>query len=202
MPSPKPPEALGRLGAFTLLGAAAGSVPLPWVPAALARRVRGALVQDVAGRHGLSLSPEARTVLEEPSPSKRRNRATREAMRYLAVRMLGRFGPARLLSPVRTALDTFVLGHLFARYLSSRRDLTLRIEQDEAETLRNLIDRALLQTLTSGVELEPLPLLAAPEELRDEVTRAVDGVLIATATVPSWLMRRLDAAFDELLANP
>jgi hypothetical protein len=123
-------------------------------------------------------------------------------MRYLAIRMLGRFGPARLLSPVRTALDTFVLGHLFARYLSSRRDVTLRIEQDEAETLRNLIDRALLQTLTSGVELEPLPLLAAPEELRDEVTRAVDGVLIATATVPSWLMRRLDAAFDELLANP
>jgi hypothetical protein len=29
----------------------------------------------------------------------------------------------------------------------------------------------------------------------------VDGVLIATATIPSWLVRRLDAAFDDMLAH-
>jgi hypothetical protein len=201
MHSPKALEAPGRLGVFTLLGAAAGSVPLPWVPASLARRVRGALVQDVAFRHGLSLSPEARALLAEPSRSERGSRATREALRYLALRMLGRVGPVQLLGPVRSALTTFVLGHLFARHLATRREESIRIEEKEALELRRIIDRALVRALTAGAPFEPDSSDPPPEELRDEVTQAVDGVLIATANVPSWLVRRLDAAFDDLRAK-
>jgi hypothetical protein len=195
-------EAPGHLGAFTLLGAAAGSVPLPWVPGALARRVRGALVQDVAARHGLALSPEARAALAEPSKNERGSRATREAVRYLAVRMLGRIGPMQFLAPVRSALATFVLGHLFARYLSTRDEAKGRLEEGEARTLRSFIDRALIHALTAGTPVEEDGSGAPLEELRDDVTRAVDNVLIATAAVPSWLVRRLDAAFDDMLAHP
>jgi hypothetical protein len=198
---PKPEQSPGRLGTFTLLGAAAGGVPLPWVPGALARRVRGALVQDIAVRHGLSLSPRARTILADPNRSERANRATREAMRYLAVRILGRFGPARLFSPFRSALATFVLGHLFTRYLASREEGETRIAEDEAARLRDVIDRAMVHALTAGIEVDFDSQGLAVEELRDEVTQAVDRVLIATAAVPSWLIRRLDAAFDDMLAK-
>jgi len=203
MPSRNPEQPLGRLGAFTLLSAAAGGVPLPWIPSALTRRVRGALVQDIAARHGLSLTAEARTALSDPNRSERVNRATREAMRYLAIRMLGRFGPVRLLAPFRTALSTFVLGHLFTRYVSNRQETGTRIEEAEAGTLRERIDRATINALMAGVEVDfdPDGSGGGVEELRDEVTQAVDGVLIATAAVPSWLVRRLDAAFDGALVK-
>jgi hypothetical protein len=202
MPSHSPVDDPGRLGAFTLLGAVAGSVPLPWVPAALARRIRGALVQDAAARRGLTLSHGARVTLAEPSRSVRPPGATREAMRYLAVRAIGRFGPVRVLPPVRAALDTFVLGRLFARYLASRADSGGRMEEDEAIRVRHAIDRALLHALTARVD-SPSDALAYPaEDPRDEVTQAVDGALIAAAGVPAWLVHRLDAAFDDVMARP
>ena len=55
----------GRLGTYTILGGVTGIVPLPWVPDAIARRVRGALVHDLTARHGLSLTPEARSLLAD-----------------------------------------------------------------------------------------------------------------------------------------
>jgi hypothetical protein len=202
MRSPDPPrEAPGRLGAFTLLGAAAGSVPLPWVPRALVRRVRGALVQDLATRHGVVLSPEARVALAEPSRSVRPPGATREAMQYLAVRAIRRFGPMRALPPVRTALDTFVLGRLFSRYLSSRTGASARIDEAEASRVRHAIDGALLRALTAQVEADADALVHPAEDLRDEWTQAVDGALIATAGLPAWIVRHLDAAFDDMLAH-
>jgi hypothetical protein len=201
MPSRSPSSTVGRLGAFTLLGAAAGGVPLPWLPAALARRVRGALVQDIAARHGVSLSPEARASLAEPDRRERSKNLAQETMRFLATRVLGRLGPISMFPPVRAGLDTFVLGHLFARYLTSRQEPSIRIQDEEAVALRRIIDRALIHALTAGIEGRPEPSEPPPEDLRDEVTQAVDGVLIATATVPAWLIRRLDAAFDDMLAR-
>src|SRR5580700_7547791 len=61
------PVGPGRVGTYAVLGAAAGSVPLPWLPDAFARRVRGALTQDIAARHGLSITLEARDLLSEPA---------------------------------------------------------------------------------------------------------------------------------------
>jgi hypothetical protein len=201
MRSRNPIEATGRLGAFTLLGAAAGSIPLPWLPGRLTRRVRGALVFDLAARRGLSLSPSARTILAEPNRSERGSRATREAIRYLAVRMLGRFGPVQFLSPFRAALGTFVLGHLFARYLATRDESGSRIEEDEALFVREIIDKALLHALTAAASGEHESFDPPTEDSRDEVTQAVDGVILATAGVPAWLVHRLEAAFDDMLSQ-
>jgi hypothetical protein len=191
----------GRLGAFTLLAAATGSIPLPWVPSVLARRVRGALVQDIVARHGLSLSPGARDAFAEPDRREKSKSVAQEAMRFLTTRVLGRLGPMGIFPPVRSGLDTFVLGHLLSRYLVSRQEASVRIHEEEAIALRRIIDRSLVHTLTAGIEGHPETFDPPPEDLRDEVTQAVDGVLIATATVPSWLVRRLDAAFDDMLAH-
>src|SRR5262245_10619694 len=61
------PLSPGRVGTYTVLGAGAGIVPIPWVPSAIARRIRGAMVHDIATRHGLSLTLQARRILCEAS---------------------------------------------------------------------------------------------------------------------------------------
>jgi hypothetical protein len=123
------------------------------------------------------------------------------ALRYLTRKTLVRFGPLGMLPPVRSGLQTFVLGHLLSRYLESFRDeRSVRIEVEEARTVRRAIDRALLHALSTDLDVEREALEAPAEDLRDEVTQVVDGLLIATAGVPSWLVRRLDASFDDVIA--
>jgi hypothetical protein len=199
-PSPSPPA--GQLGTFAVLGAAAGTVPLPWLPDALARRVRGALVQDIAARHGLALSRDARTVLSSPSSSKKRNGALAQAFAYLGRKILVRFGPLGVLPPLRAGLETYALGHLFHRYLERGRTETGRLEEREALELTFAIERAVIRVASPERGLEWPTAPSTPEDTRDELTQVVDGLLNATATVPSWLLHRLDLAFDEVLKEP
>jgi hypothetical protein len=37
------------------------------------------------------------------------------------------------------------------------------------------------------------------EDLRDELTRWIDAALLTSAALPSYLERRLEAAFDEVV---
>jgi hypothetical protein len=196
------PVGPGRLGTYAVIGAAAGAVPLPWIPDAFARRVRGALAQDIAARYGLSITREARDLLAEPAGTEGPRGALAQATRFVTRRLLGRFGPLGFVPPVRAGLETFVLGHLLARYLDGERTTrAARIDVEEARQLRRAIDRALLLVVSPEVHapltLQPRP----PEELRDAVTQLVDGVLMGFASAPEWLLRRLEAAFDEAVAR-
>jgi hypothetical protein len=184
------------------MGAATGVVPLPWVPDAIARRVRGALVHDIASRHGVSLTPEARQVLVEPAGTEGPRGFLKQGVTFAVTRVLGRFGPLAAIGPVRSALGTFVLGHLFHRYLDLSRSIrSVRMDVEEARRVRRAIDQALVYALTT----EPRPSREdapfAPEDLREQSTQVVDGVIIGIASLPGWVVRRLDAAFDEVLAN-
>ncbi len=189
----------GRLGTYSALGAAAGALPLPWVPDAVARRIRGALAHDVATRHGLSLTPEARKILAEPSGVDGPRGFAGHALQFVAVRVLGRVGPLGLLAPLRNAAQTFVLGHLMHRYLTSMRDeRSVRVGVDEARRLRRAMDHAVLAAITTPVGQDP----GAPspgEDLRDATTVLTDGVIIGAASLPGWVVRRLEAAFDDVL---
>lgn len=196
----RPAVAAGRLGTYTALGAAAGTVPLPWVPDVVARRIRGALAQDVAARHGLSLTPEARAILAEPSGSEGPRGMLRQAAMFVGGKVLARVGPFWLLAPVRSALSTFALGHLLNRYLShARTDRSVRIDIEEARRVRRCIDRAMLEGVAGNAQAEREEAGRAPEELRDHTTQVIDGLIMATAGLPGWLVRRLDAAFDDVL---
>jgi hypothetical protein len=192
----------GRVGTYAVLGAAAGAVPLPWLPDAVARRVRGALAQDIAARHALSLTREARDLLSEPAGTEGPRGVGAQAVRFVARRLLGRFGPLAFVAPVRSGVETFVLGHLFARYLEgARTERAARIDVEEARLVRRAIDRAITLVVSpevhAHVEMAPPPV----EELRDPVTKVVDGVLMTFASAPEWVLRRLEAAFDEALAR-
>ena len=190
----------GRVGTYAVLGAAAGSVPLPWLPDALGRRIRGALTQDIATRHGLSITREARDILCEPAGTEGPRGLGAQAMRFVTRRILGRFGPLAIVPPIRGALETLALGHLFTRYLDGRRtERSARIDVEEARELRHCIDRALLLVVSPEVHAAFDAPPQAPEELRDGITQLVDGVLISFASAPAWVVRRLEAAFDEAL---
>jgi hypothetical protein len=198
------PVERGRLGVYAAMGASVGAVPLPWVPDSLVRRVRGAVVQDVAVRHGLSLTQEARDVFSEPAGPDGPRGVLAQAARYLGVRfaarMFTRVGPIGLVWPVRNALRTYVLGHLFDRYLElGRTERAVRIDADEARRVRAAVDGALARALT--VEAPPLDEPTVVDDQRDPVTAFVDGLLGLAAGLPARLLGRLDVAFDELLAH-
>ena len=192
----------GRLGTYTILGGVCGVVPLPWIPDATVRRVRGALVHDLTSRHGLSLTPEARVILVEPNGSEGPRGFVSQGARFAVGKVLGRFGPFALIAPVRSALGTFVLGHLLQRYLDTARTArSIRIDVEEARRVRRAIDQALIYSLTTEARTSREDDPYAPEDLRDGSDTVVDGVLISIASMPGWLVRRLDAAFDEVLSS-
>jgi hypothetical protein len=191
----------GRLGTYTVLGAATGVVPLPWVPDAIARRLRGALIHDLTARHGLSITPDARKVLVEGEDEPTSRRYLKAGAVFAATRVLGRFGPLALLAPVRSAIGTFVLGHLVQRYLEVvRTTRSVRIDVEEARRIRSSIDRALVEAVTTEGRGAPEDRPFASEDLRDPTTQLVDGIFISIASAPGWLVRRLDAAFDAIWA--
>jgi hypothetical protein len=194
----------GRLGVYATFGACAGALPLPWVPDAMARSIRGALVHDIAIRHGVSLSPEARTVLAEPlAPGVHRGwlaRATRFFGSRLAARTVAGFLPVGLLWPAHAAVRTYVLGRLFDRYLEQcRAERSVVLDAEEARRIRGAIEGALLHAVTRPTEAPERAFVVHDE--RGPATAFVDGLLGLAASVPDRLTRRVDMAFDERLSR-
>ncbi len=196
------PAGVGRVGIYALLGGITGVVPLPWLPDAIARRLRGALAQDVAARRGLSLTKEARGVLSEPEPRESARGMMGEMLRFATKKLLTRFTPLSVLPPVRSAAHVFALGHLFDRYIEKTRTLrSVRIDVEEAKKIRDAIDHAILAVVKPELSVEKAPRLNAPEDLRDPPTQMLDGVIIAVAGLPEWIVRRLDAAYDDYVKS-
>lgn len=190
----------GRLLMFSLFGASAEGLPLPFLPAVLVGRVRGALAHDIASHHGLALTEEARKILSNAEGLESTKGVAEKLLRFVGLRILGRFGPVGLLSPVRGALEVFAFGHLFQRYVeTARMRRTVRIDAGEAYAIRKTIDRALVGAITTeGRRLSPT---GAPEDLRDTKTAMVDTALIFLSGLPNILLARLDAAFDEAMSK-
>jgi hypothetical protein len=199
-----PPVARSRLGVYAALGATAGAVPLPWVPDALSRRIRGALVHDIAIRHGLSLTRDARAVFAEPSGPDGPRGVFAQALRFVgakvAIRAVTTLAPINILWPARSALQTYVLGHLFDRYIEvARIERGARVEVEEARRVRLAIDSALVRAVT--VTAEAARKTTVTDDERDTVTALVDSLLGAAAGIPERLLLRIDAAFDDLLLH-
>lgn len=186
----------GRLGSYALMGAALGSVPIPFLPGVLGSRLRGALIHDVARRHGLSLSKEARSILSAPFAPPMLQGTIGRVVGFAASRVLGRLGPLAALRPVGSGALTYILGRLFFRYVSDlRNDPTVRIDAEEARKIRKAMEHAILRAFSTPAESDHVE-STEPEDVRDEITKLTDGLIATAASLPSWLTRRLDAAFD------
>jgi uncharacterized protein (DUF697 family) len=191
----------GRLAMLTGISLAAGIIPLPFVPDRVLRQIRGAIVHDAASRYGISLTSDAREALADPSSSDRMRAVLRKGAEMVVRRLLRRLGPLAPLSTAARSFEVFALGHLADRYFRGREQSSLRMTEHEARLLRKVIDEAILRALYPSTEPRPLLLTEGVEDLRDEFTRWIDTLLLTGATLPSYLERRLDAAFDEALAR-
>jgi hypothetical protein len=190
----------GRLGLMTAFAVAASAVPVPIVPDRLVDRVRGAIAHDTVARHGLSLTTEARAVLAAPGGLDRAMAI--KAAEVLLTAVLRRLGPLGAAVLVARGLETFALGHLLDRYFAHhRKERGVRIQADEARHVRSLIDRALVRSFSPNLRPHMAILPGPVEDVRDEWTRWTDAVLLTTAALPSYVERRLEAAFDQVIAE-
>lgn len=194
-PTTAPPA--GRLSMMTAYAVAATVIPIPFVPDRVLTTIRGALVYDIASRHGLSLTTDARSTLAEPD-SELRTKLVRTA-ETIARQILRRVRPLGVLASASRGVEIFALGLLFERYVTTvRRTGAVRIHRDEARLVREAIDRAILRTFSPSLKPAVTTVNEGAEDLRDELTRWIDAVLLTTSAVPSYLERRLQAAFDEV----
>jgi hypothetical protein len=199
IPSSRSDSALSMLA---LLGLLAGAIPLPIVSPRVLARVRGAVVHDVASRRGLSLTSEARDELCRASLVSSGG-AVLSTVLFILRRSLRRLGAVGIVPPVTASLEVYSLGLLFARYMDrARTSQTVRIDDREAREIRRLVDHAVRRALSWNVPAgDETATISPSEDLRDFPTRLTDGVLLAVAALPSLLRRRLENAFDAVLAD-
>lgn len=187
---------------LTAMSLTAGMVPLPFIPDRILRQIRGAVVHDAAARHAISLSSDARDLLADPSSGDRMRAVLRKGAEMLLRRVLRRLGPLAPLGTAARAFEVFALGHLAERYFRTLRTKNgLRVCDHEARLLRKAIDETVIRALYPSTEPRALLLGDSVEDLRDELTRWIDTVLLYSATLPSYIERRLDAAFDDVLGR-
>jgi hypothetical protein len=195
-PSSVPPT--GRLAVMTAYAALVTVIPIPFVPDRVLQRVRGAVVHDVAARHGLSLTSDARALLAEPD-SEGRTKIIRAA-EGIARQLLRRLRPLGFLTAGSRAVELYALGVLLERYVThTRAEGAVRLHLEEARLVREAIDRSILRALSPSLRPSPTTQGEGVEDLRDELTRWIDSLLLTSAALPSYLERRLEAAFDEIV---
>lgn len=197
----KPQQGRGRVVVLSLASLTAAALPLPIVPDRILERLRGAIAHDVSTRYGLALTSEARALLASPV-AQGKSALVRSAIETVGKGLLRRFGPAGLVVSVVRALETFALGHLLERYYDEHRSSqSVRVHGEEARVLREAIDRACMRALSPSLLARGTHADGAAEDLRDEFTRWIDSALLTGAALPDWLGRRLDAAFDAVVAE-
>jgi hypothetical protein len=195
-PASAPPT--GRLAVMTAYAVAATAIPVPFVPDRVLVSVRGAVVHDVASRHGLSLTSDARAILAEPD-SETRTRIVRAA-ESVARQLLRRLRPLGFLTAASRGIELYALGVLLERYVTHvRASGAVRIHLEEARLVRDAIDRAVMRALSPSLRPSLTVVGEGHEDLRDEFTRWIDALLLTSAALPSYLERRLEAAFDEIV---
>jgi hypothetical protein len=198
--SPSSPPPAGRLAVLTAYAVAATAIPIPFLPDRVIVMVRGAVVHDVMARHGLSLTSDARAVLAEPD-SETRTRLL-HAAESVARRLLRRLRPLGVITAASRGVELYALGLLLERYLSTIRvEGAVRMHLEEARLVRDAIDRAVLRALSPSLRPSTTTQGEGVEDLRDELTRWIDALLLTSAALPSYLERRLEAAFDEIVAQ-
>ena len=67
--------------------------------------------------------------------------------------------------------------------------------------MRDAIDKAVIRFLSPSLAPASTTMQRGAEDLRGEVTRWIDTAILTGAALPSYIERRLEAAFDEIVAE-
>jgi len=193
----------GRLGIITAAAVGMFAIPLPVIPDRLVGRLRGAIAHDIASRSGVSLTADARKILANVEGESGGRALGRKAAEAIGLAILKRgFAPIGALTNLARGLEVYAFGHLFDRYLvRARRSGAVRIHVEEARKIREHIDRAVVHAISPTLRAAPIVVGAPIEDLRDEFTRWIDSAILTGASLPSYIERRLEASFDEILSQ-
>ena len=191
----------GRLAMLSAASMGALALPLPVLPERMVTRLRGALAHDISSRYGLSITADARKILATAARHAGPRNAARTTIEMIGRTLLSR-GPLGALASIGGGLEVYAFGHLFERYLARvRQSQAVRISIDEAKLVRTLIDNSILRLFSPYLRPESITMQGVVDDLRDEFTRWIDTAIITSASLPSYLERRLEAAFDEVAAE-
>ena len=179
----------------------AGAIPIPFVDAVLSELARGSAMRRVAGRHGLSLSPEARAVLSMGGTVA----ATSSGRaRMLKAAISSAFAPFRIAARMEDAFGTLLAAVMFDRYLAKRTDdAASPLGEDEAIRWRRAMERAVTESGFDAVRTLPLGVLYvfrdafraawnADQEGRNMLERFVDALLDGAADAPEDFFSNLE----------
>jgi hypothetical protein len=184
---------------LTAFAVATGWIPIPMIPDRMLLRIRGAVAQDTVARHGLSLTADARALLAQSGAE---HTLLRRAAEMVTIEVLRRLTPVGAVTAAARGFEVYALGYLLDRYISRfRRTGVVRIQVEEAHRIRDAIDRAVRRSLSPALRAGMTIVPSGADDLRDELTRWIDVVLLTGAAVPEFLDRRLEAAFDEIAAT-
>ncbi|PIE06205.1 MAG: hypothetical protein CSA75_00760 [Sorangium cellulosum] len=189
---------------LSIMGAATNAIPFPFIPSKMVSNVRGAIAYEVARSHGLTITNNARRVLSIAHSTHSRKAQLVGLASWAARRIFRKTGPFWMLSPAAAALETFALGHLLNRYFEeARKNHSVRVECDEALRIRRIIDITLQQTLSPDLVVPKgyRPDNPPGEDPREDITKLLDWALLSTASLPFYLLRRLDASFERVVAD-
>lgn len=190
----------GRLAVLSAFAMAANALPLPIVPDYMVARVRGATAHDTVTRHGLSLTKEARAIFEGASPGS--SFTARRAGEAVLREVLKRLGPLAVVTTATRGLEVYALGKLLDRYIERvRTSGSVRIDVEEAKRVRDAIDRAVLRVISPTLQPSTAMLPQSVEDLRSQTARVIDAVILTSASLPGYVERRLEAAFDEVVSE-
>src|SRR5262245_66319129 len=102
------PASSGRLAVLTAYAIAANAIPIPFLPDRVLLRIRGAIVQDVVSRYGISVTSDARKILADPSADQRRLLV--RAAEGVARQLLKRVGPIGVITTIPSGPEVYALG--------------------------------------------------------------------------------------------
>lgn len=194
-----PRPAPGKLAILTGMSFVASAIPVPLLPERVVIQIRGALAHDVASRHGLSLTSDARAAFAEGTGETPVKQLVKRTIGVLSRTIAKRLAPIATITTIGASLEVYALGVLLDRYIGHHRtSKTVRINAEEAREVRSAIDRAIYKAFSPSLSPAPVALLPPSEDLRDEFTRYVDTALLLSASLPGYVERRLTAAFDAI----
>lgn len=203
-------QAGSSVSVYAVVTGLAGAVPVPLLDSMLSELSRGAAMRRVAMRHGVVLTPDARSVLSTPgsihATSSQRGRLVKAALGSV-------LAPFRIAARIEDAFGTLFAAVLLDHFL--RRPGRLggaTLTADEARRVRSATETAIAEAGFDALRAVPFGLwkifrrafdvmLRADDEGRSPLERFVDAVLDGLADAPDDLVDTLTLQFDLAMAQ-
>jgi uncharacterized protein (DUF697 family) len=206
--APRTQSLTGGAGAvYAAVSSLVAAVPLPILDRWLVSLVRGAAMRRVAERHGVRLTPKARTVLSSTSAAKETGSRARRLVRTAVERALS---PVRVVGRIEDAIGTVVAAALFDHYLETyHREGP--IAEAEAKRIRAAIESAEIRGLFLALRSAPgaaadlvttsVRTIIDADDDRTPAERLADALLEGLSRAPDGFLGRARQAFDRALED-